>query len=90
MDNNQAERYIRLPVVGRKNYLGHQTQRAGQMGAILYSIVLTCQLHELSPFDFLVRYFQACAEDHAPPADLTPFSPWIKPTAPETKPPPNE
>jgi hypothetical protein len=25
MDNNQAERYIRLPVVGRKNYLGHQT-----------------------------------------------------------------
>jgi transposase len=90
MDNNQAERYIRLPVVGRKNYLGHQTRRAGQMGAILYSIVLTCQLHGISPFDFLVRYFQACAEGHAPPADLTPFSPWIKPTAPETKPPPTE
>jgi len=86
MDNNQAERDIRLPVVGRKNYLGHQTQRAGQMGAILYSIVLTCQLHGLSPFDFLVRYFQACAEGHAPPADLTPFSPWLKPIAPEKNP----
>lgn len=88
MDNNLAERYIRMPVVGRKNYLGHQTQRSGQMGAILYSIVLTCQLHAISPFDFLTRYFQTCAEDHAPPPDLTPFSPWLKPIAPETKPPP--
>lgn len=68
MDNNMAERYIRMPVVGRKNYLGHQTQRAGHMGAILYSIVLTCQLHGISPFDFLVRYFRACAEAHVPPS----------------------
>ena len=90
MDNNLAERDIRLPVVGRKNYLGHQTRRAGQMGAILYSIVLTCQLHGLSPFDFLTRYFQACTEGHAPPADLTRFSPWLKPTAPEKNPLPTE
>jgi transposase len=86
LDNNWAERLLRTPVVGRKNYYGHQTQRAGQMGAMLFSILLTCQLHGLSPFDFLVRYFQACAEQGGPPADLTPFSPWLKPTAPEEKP----
>ena len=77
MDNNQAERLIRTPVVGRKNFAGHQTQQAGKLGAILYSIVLTCQLHDISPFDFLVDYFNACAERGAPPSDLTPFSPWL-------------
>ena len=87
MDNNLAERLLRMPVVGRKNYYGHQTQRAGEMGAMLFSFILTCQLHAVSPFDFLVRYFQACAEHGGPPPDLTAFSPWLKPTAPEEKPP---
>ncbi len=87
MDNNWAERLLRTPVVGRKNYTGHQTQRAGNMGAMMFSLILTCQLHGLSPFDFLVRYFRACAEHGGPPPDLTPFSPWLKPTAPEEKPP---
>jgi transposase len=76
MDNNWAERLLRTPVVGRKNYTGHQTQRAGQMGAIMFSIVLTCQLHGISPFDFLTRYFQVCAELGKPPSDLSSFSPW--------------
>ena len=82
MDNNWSERLIRMPVVGRKNYIGHQSQRAGNMGAILFSIILTCQLHDVSPFDFLVRYFNACAVLHAPPSDLTPFCPWLKPALP--------
>ncbi len=86
MDNNWAERLLRLPVVGRKNYYGHQTQRAGEMGAMLFSFILTCQLHAVSPFDFLVRYFQACAEHGGPPPDLTPFSPWLKPAAPASPP----
>lgn len=88
MDNNWAERLLRTPVVGRKNYTGHQTQRAGQMGALMFSIVLTCQSHHISPFDFLVRYFQACAEQSGPPSDLSPFSPWTKPaTLPTSLPP---
>ena len=77
MDNNQAERLIRTPVVGRKNFAGHQTQQAGKLGAILYSIVLTCQLHDFSPFVFLCDYFNACAKQGAPPSDFTPFSPWL-------------
>ena len=73
--NNPVECYIRMPVVGCKNYLGHQTQRSGKMGVILYSIVLTCQLHGISPFDFLTRYFHACAVDHAPPQICPPSVP---------------
>ena len=88
MDNNWAERLLRTPVVGRKNYTGHQTQRAGHMGASLFSIILTCQLHGISPFDFLVRYFQTCAELGQPPSDLTSFSPWLQPDPPPISPPP--
>lgn len=88
MDNNWAERLLRTPVVGRKNYTGHQTQRAGHMGAMLFSIILTCQLQGLSPFDFLVRYFQACAEQGKPPSDLTSFSPWLQPDTPPNSLPP--
>jgi len=87
MDNNYAERLIRTPVVGRKNYLGHQSRRAGHTGAMMFSLVLTCQLHEISPFDFLVSYFQACAQHGRPPSDLTPFSPWLKSTSTEVNPP---
>jgi transposase len=66
MDNNYAERLIRTPVIGRKNFAGHQTQQAGKLGAILYSIVLTCQLHDISPFDFLGNYFNKCANEALP------------------------
>ena len=78
MDNNWAERLLRTPVLGRKNYYGHQTRWAGELAAMLFSLVETCHLNGLNPFDFLVAYFQTCAELGAPPADLTPFCPWFK------------
>ncbi len=77
MDNNWAERLLRTPVLGRKNYYGHQTQWAGELAAMVFSIVETCLLNGLNPYQFLVSYFQTCAELGKSPSDLTPFSPWL-------------
>lgn len=77
MDNNWAERLLRTPVLGRKNYYGNQTQWAGELAAMVFSIVETCLLNNLNPYHFLVSYFQSCAEFATSPSDLTPFSPWL-------------
>ena len=77
MDNNWAERLLRSPVVGRKNYYGHRTQWAGELAAMVFSIVETCILNDINPYQFLLSYFNACAEHGGPPPDLTPFSPWL-------------
>ena len=38
MDNNQAERALRGPVVGRKNYYGSGAQWSGELSAALFSL----------------------------------------------------
>jgi transposase len=84
MDNNWAERLIRNPVVGRHNYYGHHAQWSGELAAMVFSIVETCLLNDLNPFDFLVSYFEACAALGKPPSDLSPFLPWLH----QNRPPP--
>jgi len=90
MDNNWSERLLRLAVLGRKNYNGHQTQRAGEFGAMMFTFIQTCLANEVNPYAFLLNYFKACAEQGHAPADLTPFSPWLQaalPAPPEALPP---
>ncbi len=38
MDNNKAERQVRGPVAGRKNYYGSGSDRSGRLAAVLFSI----------------------------------------------------
>jgi transposase len=83
MDNNWAERLIRLAVMGRNNYYGHHARWAGELAAMVFSLIETCHLNHLNPFQFLLSYFTACAQHGQPPADLTPFLPWLKPPPPD-------
>jgi transposase len=77
MDNNQAERDLRGPVVGRKNYYGSGALWAGELAAMLFSVVETLEMWNINPRIWLTAYLQevACAggkalEDHKP------FLPW--------------
>ena len=56
LDNNLAERELRTPVVGRKNFYGTHSDRATEATAIFYSIISTCKQHGVSPQKFLKRY----------------------------------
>jgi transposase len=62
LDNNLAERALRTPVVGRKNFYGNHSDRAAQATAIFYSVIATCKLHRIDPKKFLKRYFTTCAQ----------------------------
>ncbi len=76
MDNNAAERALRGPAGGRKTYYGHHTRWAGDLAAMLFTIIQTCLLNNINPFSFLVYYFEECTRLGTPPNDLNQFSPW--------------
>jgi transposase len=77
MDNNTAERAQRGPVVGRKNYYGSGAVWAGQLAAMLFSLLQTLCLWQLNPRAWLTAYLTACAEaGGAAPETLEHFLPW--------------
>lgn len=77
MDNNQAERDARSPVVGRKNFYGSGSLWSGQLAATMYSLLMTVKLWGLNPRTWLSAYLQACADNgnRAPP-EINAFLPW--------------
>lgn len=77
MDNNSAERAIRNPVVGRKNYYGSGSIWSAELAAMMFSQLQTIELWKLNSRHWLQEYLTACAElGGVAPADLTPFLPW--------------
>ena len=77
MDNNTAERVQRGPVVGRKNYYGNGAVWAGQLAAMLFSLLQTLCLWNLNPRAWLTAYLSACAEaGGAAPKAVERFLPW--------------
>src|SRR6266568_1924741 len=77
MDNNTAERMLRNPVVGRKNYYGSSSVWSAHFAAMMFSVLQTILLWGLNPHHWLSAFLQACAENGGQsPADLSPFVPW--------------
>ena len=77
MDNNTAERVLRTPVVGRKNYYGSGSVWSAHLAAMMLSVLQTVVLWDLNPHHWLSAFLQACA-DHGgkSPTDLSAFLPW--------------
>ena len=53
LDNNAAERALRGPVIGRKNFYGNRSKRGAKVAAILYSLIETAKLNGLNPAQYL-------------------------------------
>jgi transposase len=53
VDNNAAERALRIVAIGRKNFLFVGNARAGQNLAVLYSLMATCEAHGVDPHAYL-------------------------------------
>lgn len=53
LDNNAAERVLRGPVVGRKNFYGNRSKRGARTTAILYSLIETAKLCGQDPSAYL-------------------------------------
>lgn len=77
MDNNEAERALRNPVVGRKNYYGSGAPWSAKLTAILFSLLQTLLAWNVHPHRWLTTYLNACAEHRgAAPPDAVRYLPW--------------
>jgi transposase len=53
IDNNRAENQLRVVAVGRKNWLFAGSFEGARRAALLYSLVQSCKLIDVPPFDYL-------------------------------------
>ena len=82
MDNNSAERSIRNPVIGRKNYYGSGSLWSAKLAAMMFTIFQTILLWKINPQTYLTLYLQACAENNGKaPKNIDEFLPWNMSTA---------
>ena len=79
LDNNTAERAIRAPVAGRKNYNGSGARWAAELAGHAWTILGTARITGHNPRAYLDTYLRACAEAGGnPPAGqvLEALLPW--------------
>jgi transposase len=79
LDNNAAERALRGPVVGRKNFYGSGSTASAELASRVWTITATAQRAGLNPLAYLGAYLHACAQAGSTPptaAALDRFLPW--------------
>jgi hypothetical protein len=74
IDNNSAERSVRGPAVGKKNFLFFGSDTGGERAAIIYSLVETCKLNGIDPQRYLEYVIERIA-DH-PINRIEELLPW--------------
>jgi transposase len=80
LDNNESERQLRTPVVGRKNYYGSHAEWSAHLAARVWTLTATAERHGLEPLTYLTDYLTACANAGGKPLqdeDLDRFLPWL-------------
>jgi transposase len=79
LDNNTAERALRSPVVGRKNYYGCGSVWSAEAAGRIWTTTATAMRAGLNPLSWLTSYLDACARagGRAPEGTaLERFLPW--------------
>ena len=54
LDNNICERALKLAILHRKNSLSYKTLRGARVGDVFMSLIHTCELNQINPFDYLM------------------------------------
>jgi transposase len=69
LDNNAAERALRGPVVGRKNYYGSWSEASATLAARAWTITATLRQAGINPLTYLAAYLDACARNGGKPPE---------------------
>ena len=74
IDNNAAERILRLIAIGRKNWLFYGSERGGRTGAVLHSVLASAKRNGLNEFVYLCDVLDRLADlgSHAELHELLP------------------
>jgi transposase len=73
LDNNIAERALKSAILHRKNSLSYKTLAGARVGDIQMSLIHTCELNGVNPFDYLMALEQHSAAVAKAP---TAWFPW--------------
>jgi len=73
LDNNILERGLKAAILHRKNSLSYKTLAGARVGDINMSLIHTCELNRVNPFDYLMAL-----EQHAEAVAKAPtcWFPW--------------
>jgi transposase len=65
IDTNHLERALRAIPMGRKNWLFAWTELGAKHVGIIQSLLVTCRLHDIDPYDYLVDVLQRIGQHPA-------------------------
>ncbi len=75
IDNNDSERSIKPFAVGRKNWMFCATTKGAKASANIYSIIETCKVNKINPYDYL-KYLLNHIHDYSDPKELVNLLPY--------------
>jgi hypothetical protein len=85
LDNNVCEQALKKAILHRKNAYFYKTENGARVGDLFMSLIHTCELNGVNPFDYLTQLQKHADELSAHPADWMPWNyrdTLVKQTAP--------
>src|ERR1035438_5905173 len=71
---NIAERALKKSILHRKNSLFYKNRNGAQMGDLFMSLIHTCELNHVNPFDYLNELQRHAEELKQTPSDWMPWN----------------
>jgi transposase len=74
LDNNLVERALKKSILHRKNSYFYKTRKGARTGDTFMSLIHTCELNGVNPFEYLTELHKHTAEASATPAAWMPWN----------------
>jgi transposase len=74
LDNNLAERALKKAILHRKNSLFYKTLNGADVGDLYMTLIHTCELNDVNPFNYLTELQRRTEELAASPAEWMPWN----------------
>ncbi|MCI0483375.1 MAG: transposase [candidate division NC10 bacterium] len=74
LSNNLCERILKKAIIHRKNSLFYKTRNGARVGDIYMSLIATCQLAGVNPFDYLTELQRHADRVRANPGEWLPWN----------------
>lgn len=74
LDNNICEQALKKAILHRKNAYFYKTENGAHVGDLFMSLIHTCELNGVNPYDYLTELNQHVSELSSHPADWMPWT----------------
>ncbi len=74
LDNNIVERMLKKAILHRKNSLFYKTMNGAAVGDLFMSLIHTCELNRVNPFDYLTELQRHAEQLRANPSAWMPWN----------------